>query len=310
MDLVITIDKPKGITSQQATSQVKRILRARKAGHTGTLDPDATGVLLVCVNRATRLASYFSSLNKQYAAVMKLGETTDTQDAAGRVISRTGPVLTDRAAIGETLKSFTGDIQQTPPMFSALKHRGRPLYTFARKGIDIPRPQRTVRIHEIELLDVDLPFVRISVTCSKGTYIRTLCDDIGKKLGTGAHLFVLKRTAIATFHVDNSFSLDALREAVSQRRGDPGFLRGLNGVYTMDEALSWMPQICIRHSQVKSIENGHPITASNAQDHFSEHIRTAAGIRIKSPDNRLLAVGSFEKTRNILKMDVVFTTHA
>ena len=139
MDILISINKPKGITSQDAVTRTKKLLKVKKAGHTGTLDPMATGLLIVCINRATRLASYFSDLDKEYRAVMKLGETTDSQDACGRIIEQTAEVNVDSTLIADTLKSFEGKILQQPPMFSALKHKGKSLYTYARKGFEIDR---------------------------------------------------------------------------------------------------------------------------------------------------------------------------
>jgi tRNA pseudouridine55 synthase len=303
MDLVINLNKPKGITSQQATSKVKKILKAKKAGHTGTLDPEATGVLLVCINRATRLASYFSSLDKEYRAVMKLGETTDTQDAQGNIIEKSDRVACDERLIKSTLRSFEGEILQTPPMFSAIKHRGKPLYKYAHKGIDIPREQRTVHIHHIELLGIDLPLVHIRVVCSKGTYIRTLCNDIGSNLGCGAHLFELERTAIDSFSIKDSLGIEELVDKVHPVRNNIS-LEVSNGVYTMDRALSWMPELKIKEALVKSVLNGNPIPFSQFPD-LPDSLRLASAIKIKSPGNDLLAVATPVSARNTLKMDVV-----
>jgi len=233
MDLVINLNKPKGITSQKTVSRIKNILKAKKAGHCGTLDPFATGIILVCTDRATRLASYFSSLDKEYLAKMKLGEATDTQDLTGRVIE-SHKVDVSEDAIRETLKSFEGMITQNPPMFSALKHKGIPLYKFARKGIDIARKPREVYIHRIEPLEISLPFVTFRALCSKGTYIRALCDDIGRRLGTGAHLFELQRVAIGQFKIDDAINLDELLQGKTE------------GIYSMDEALRWIPEIMIK----------------------------------------------------------------
>jgi len=304
MDLVININKPKGITSHEAVSKVKKILKAKKAGHTGTLDPAATGVLLVCTNRATRLASYFSSLDKEYSAVIKLGEATDTQDAEGTVIEKSNEVKVTKSVLMNTLKSFEGKILQKPPMFSALKHKGKPLYKYAKKGIDIPRKSRNVYIHHIELLDMELPYARFKTVCSKGTYIRTLCDDAGKKLGIGAHLFELRRTAIGSFKIKDAKTIEELTESSTKNKG----------IYTMDSALFWMPELKIEQSQVKSVMNGNPIKISacisspdDPETGLNGLVGTA-GIKIKSPDNEFLAVGSFSAGKNTVKMDVVFRT--
>jgi tRNA pseudouridine55 synthase len=297
MDLVINLNKPEGITSQEATSNVKNLLKAKKAGHTGTLDPAATGILLVCINRATRLASYFSSLDKEYMSVMKLGEATDTQDAQGNIIQKSDRIEVTETEIKNAVKSFEGKILQKPPMFSALKYKGKPLYKYAKKGIDIPRKPRNVYIHHIELLNIDFPFVSIITVCSKGTYIRTLCDDIGKNLGIGAHLVELERTAVGPFR---------LRDAVSLEDLDHGSA-GSRGVFSMDGALSWMPELTINESLVKSVRNGAPLKIKDCPG-FPDSRMIDDGIKIKSPDGEFLAVGSFLKGGNTLKMEVVFGT--
>ena len=297
MDLIIALNKPKDITSQEAVTKVKKILKVKKAGHTGTLDPMATGLLLVCINRATRLASYFSNLAKEYRAVMKLGETTDTQDAYGKIIAKNDKIEIGNALIEECLKSFKGRIFQHPPMYSALKHEGQPLYKLARKGIEVDRELREVSIYEIELLNINSPYVTFRVACSKGTYIRTLCDDIGKKLGVGAHLFELERTAIGPFRTANSFTIE---ELISVNINEPDG----KGIFTMDRALSWMPALKIDDAAIKAVKHGNPIRILTLSDDYKK----AEGIRIKSSDDEFLAVGSFSPEKNIIKMDVVFVT--
>ncbi len=258
MDIIISLNKPKGITSQDAVTKVKRILNIKKAGHTGTLDPMATGLLLVCVNKATRLASYFTDLDKDYHAVMKLGESTDTQDAEGNVTASSDKVDFDESVIREAFKSFEGKILQQPPMFSALKHKGKALYKYARKGIEIERKPREITIYRIELLKINIPYVEFMVRCSKGTYIRTLCYDLGRKLGTEAHMAELERTAIGSFKVNDSMSPDELRSAAERAQ--------LNtGVYTLNEALYWMPEHMIREEQTMPVIHGNPITLKSSE---------------------------------------------
>lgn len=298
MNIIVSLNKPKNITSQDAVTTVKRILRIKKAGHTGTLDPMATGLLLVCINKATRLASYFTDLDKEYRAVMKLGESTDTQDAEGKITATSEKVDFDESTISEALKAFEGRILQQPPMFSALKHKGKSLYKYARKGIEIERKPREITIQSIELLKIDTPYVEFRVRCSKGTYIRTLCYDIGQKLGTEAHMCELERTAIGTFDLDGSLSPDELRAAAE--RAD------LNkGIYTLNEALYWMPELRIREDEIRAVVHGNPLTlrGSELSDEYSE----GCGIRIASPDGDLLAIGSYEPRLNKIKMDIVFT---
>ncbi len=297
MDIIISLNKPKDITSQDAVTKVKKILKVKKAGHTGTLDPMATGLMLVCVGKSTRLASYFTGLDKEYKAEMKLGETTDTQDACGKIMEVVDNVDVDEELIMETMKSFTGPILQKPPMFSALKHKGKPLYKLARQGVEVERKSREITIYKIELLDISLPYVTFTVRCSKGTYIRTLCDDIGKKLGTGAHLSALERTEVGKYHIKDALTLEALR-AISE--GD----EITKGICSMDEALSWLPEFIVKDNFVKSIMNGHPIKLNSIKP--ADDLVSASGIRIKSPAGDLLAVGSYLDVNNSIKMDVVF----
>jgi tRNA pseudouridine55 synthase len=297
MDCIINLNKPRDISSHDAVSKVKKILKAKKAGHAGTLDPLATGVLIVCVNRATRLASYFSGQDKEYRAVMKLGETTDTQDAYGTILEKRDITDIDEGNIRNVLLSLKGTLLQKPPMFSALKHKGTPLYKFARKGIDVERKTREITVHEIELIDIDLPYVTFRTVCSTGTYIRTLCNDIGNELGTGAHLFRLERSAVGQFHINDSLTIEELD--AHKERAD------VKGVYSIDRALAWMPELTIHESLVGGVKNGAPIPSSQC-DISSEELKSAAGIRIKSPDNELLAVGGYSPEKDEIRMKVVF----
>jgi len=298
VDILLSLNKPKDITSHDAVTRVKRILKVKKAGHTGTLDPLATGLLIVCVNRATRLAPYFSGLDKEYKAVMKLGETTDTQDACGNIMEKCDEISVDRALIEETLKSFEGTSLQQPPMFSALKYKGKSLYKYARQGIEIERAYREINIHHIELMNMDLPYVTFKTRCSKGTYIRTLCHDIGQKLKVGAHLTELERTAIGPMRIEGSLTFDELK---SVSEGEPAG----KGFYSMYEALSWMPEFKISEHMLRAVVHGNPIQL-NRLEHVKD-IETSAGIRIISPYGDLLAIGSYSNLKNEIKMDVVFT---
>ena len=304
MDLIISLNKPRDITSQKAVSAVKNLLKIKKAGHTGTLDPMATGLLLVCTGKATRLAGYFSAFDKDYSVVMKLGESTDTQDAYGNITSKVDSIDVDETSLKNVLKSFEGSITQTPPMFSALKHKGKPLYKYARKGIEIDRKERAVNISRIELLDFNSPLVKLDVSCSKGTYMRTLCDDIGNKLGVGAHLFELERIAVGGFSLSDSLSFEELRSVTplnESSTGDPG----VRGIYSMDSAMSWMPELKVPDQLLGPVSHGNPIAISTGMQ-ISPELKTAAGIRIKSPEGILLAIGSFSAERNMIKMDIVF----
>ncbi|MBI5286776.1 MAG: tRNA pseudouridine(55) synthase TruB [Deltaproteobacteria bacterium] len=206
---VLVIDKPAGITSHDVVMEAKRVIKARKVGHIGTLDPFATGVLPLCIDRATRFARFLEEGPKEYIATMKLGEETDTYDLDGRVM-RTGDLTSiTEAGIVSAIAGFKGRIVQIPPMFSAVKKDGIPLYKLARKGVVVDRIPREVKIYEAEPKELALPFVTFRVLCSKGTYIRSLCFDIGRKLGCGAHLVTLRRIRCGRFSIADSLPLDS-----------------------------------------------------------------------------------------------------
>lgn len=209
IDGVLLLDKPVGLTSNSALQKAKRLLNARKAGHTGTLDPFANGLLPLCFGEATKFSAYLLDADKGYRAVLRLGVTTTTGDPEGEVTA-THDVDVSRADIVAVLPRFTGEIAQIPPMHSALKHQGRPLYEYARAGIDIERPPRTVTIRSIALVECAPPRVVLDVRCSAGTYIRTLAQDIGAALGCGAHLTALARTASGGFVLNAAHALDEL----------------------------------------------------------------------------------------------------
>lgn len=208
---ILLLDKPQGVSSNTALQQARRLYRAAKAGHTGVLDPLATGLLPVCFGEATKFAQYLLDADKAYTATLKLGEATTTGDAEGKIIARADQPL----ALPEfqaACAHFTGPIRQVPPMFSALKHEGRPLYEYARRSIEIERPARNVTLYAIDIREFAPPRAVIDVRCSKGTYIRTLAEDLAKHLGTFAHLTALRRTATAGFNIADSHNLPQLAE--------------------------------------------------------------------------------------------------
>jgi len=215
---VLLLDKPIGISSNGALQHAKRIYRAAKAGHTGNLDPIATGLLPICFGEATKFSQFLTDSDKRYEARIKLGQTTDTGDAEGQILE-TKPVLVSLSQIEAVLKRFAGAIEQTPPMYSALKHQGRPLYDYARKGVVIERAARRVTIHELVLLGFEGDVLNLDVTCSKGTYIRVLAEDIGKALGCGAHMTGLRRTQVGGFSIGEAVTLDKL-EAIGEAERD------------------------------------------------------------------------------------------
>lgn len=221
LDGVLLLNKPVGITSNAALQKAKWLLNAKKAGHTGTLDPFADGLLPLCFGEATKFSAYLLDADKRYRAVMQLGVTTTTGDPEGDVLS-IGEVMVGCADVAAVLPRFMGEIEQIPPMHSALKHQGRPLYEYARAGIDIERPARQVTIRALDLLQCAPPQVALDVQCSAGTYIRTLAQDIGEALGCGAHLTALTRTAAGGFQLEQAHTLAELEALEPGQR--PGLL--------------------------------------------------------------------------------------
>ncbi len=213
LDGVLLLDKPVGLSSNHALQRAKRALDARKAGHTGTLDPFATGLLVCCLGRATKISGQLLDADKRYIATVQFGSETDSGDLTGNVVTQadagfTGVLEADLEAV---LPAFRGDIQQIPPMYSALKRDGKPLYEYARQGIELDRPPRPVTIYKLELLSLSGLEAQLAVDCSKGTYIRTLAQDIGRQLGCGAHLKALRRISVGPFHLDDAVELEALQ---------------------------------------------------------------------------------------------------
>ena len=217
VDGVLLLDKPSGISSNGALGRVKRLYNPEKAGHTGTLDPLASGLLPICMGTATRFAQFLLDARKRYTATVRFGVTTTTQDADGDVVE-SRDVAVDRAALIDGLGQFTGRQMQLPPAHSALKHEGKPYYHYARQGIDIPRAAREVQIHRLDLVAWDPPDAVLDVECSKGTYVRALAADLGEALGCGAHLAALRRTASGGFSIADSVTLPTLEALDSPAR--------------------------------------------------------------------------------------------
>jgi len=233
---ILLLDKPLGFSSNQALQKIKWLLKAAKAGHTGTLDPLATGLLPLCFGEATKFAHYLTDADKTYVATIKLGATTTTGDAEGEVLS-TSPVNVSRTDFEKVCRQFTGEISQTPPMYSALKFEGKALYEYARAGVEIERQARLVTIHSIDINSFADDVAVIAVTCSKGTYIRTLAEDIGKQLGCGAHLIGLRRTATANYQISQAVTL-AQFEAMSDEER-------LAALAPPDSAVQYLPAITL-----------------------------------------------------------------
>lgn len=213
---ILLLDKPKGLTSNAALQSVKRLFYAKKAGHTGSLDPLASGMLPICFGKGTKFSRFLLEADKTYQVIMQLGVRTDTGDAEGKVIEEHIVPKLHQDQLLELFKNFLGAIEQIPSMFSAIKHQGKPLYTFARRGIEVDRPKRTVKIYQLTLLNVEKNNVEFIVRCSKGTYVRTLVDDMGQMLKTGAHVTALRRLNAGHFDEKQMVSLQELKFAADQ----------------------------------------------------------------------------------------------
>lgn len=255
---ILVIDKPQGVTSNGILQQVKRLYGAAKAGHTGALDPLATGVLPLCFGEATKFSQMMLDSDKAYIATARLGVRTETGDSEGAVVKEK-PVPSDLTAetLEPVLAQFRGDIQQVPSMYSALKHKGRPLYEYAREGIEVERPARPVTIFELTLLDVRDGELDMAVSCTKGTYIRSLVEDIGEALGCGAHVTALRRTMASGFTLADTNKVPDLEE--KRERGES--LDGL--LVAPDAALSMFPEVALGSASLVSILNGQPVRISN-----------------------------------------------
>lgn len=279
MNGIVVIDKPPGKTSYDVVADVKRALAVKKAGHTGTLDPMATGVLPVCINEATKLVQFLAMDTKDYRATMLLGVRSDTQDIEGKIISR------DDSHIGvndieNAIYRFVGRVEQVPPRYSAIKFRGRSLYKWARKGIAIQPPPRIVEIYNILINEVKLPYVTFSISCSKGTYVRTLCSDIGEILGCGACLASLRRTRSGRFSESSAVSLDgSYKENISPER-----------IIPLVDALPNFPAMYIDHAFAKKLREGYQPIAEIFRKYHIPSLAEGDMIKFINNDNDLVSI--------------------
>jgi len=272
VDGVLLLDKPLGMTSNDALQKARRLFSAAKGGHTGTLDPLATGLLPLCFGEATKFSADLLDADKTYEAVLKLGVTTDSGDAEGQVTS-TATVDVNKAQIAEVLPQFVGDIQQIPPMHSALKRNGRPLYELARKGIEVEREPRAVTIFAIDCLDFSGDLLTLRVACSKGTYIRVLAADIGKALGCGAHLAALRRTVVGDIRLEKTVTLAELETLDEGAR--------MERLLPVDALLQSLPVVLVEGAEADRFSHGNPVSLPAG---LSGKIRVYA-------DGRLIGVG-------------------
>ncbi|MEN6357778.1 MAG: tRNA pseudouridine(55) synthase TruB [Armatimonadota bacterium] len=279
MDGVVNVRKGSGPTSHDVVYDIRRIFGQKRVGHAGTLDPMATGVLVVCLGRATRIVEYLMGTPKEYIARMVLGQSTDSEDSTGGITSETDASFVTREVLETAVKSFVGEIIQVPPMVSAVKHEGQRLYKLARQGKSVEREGRKITIYSLDLLDFapgNQAQAQIRVECSSGTYIRTLCSDIGDRLGCGAHMSALERTRVGSFTIEKSLTIDQLYTAK-----DEGHLGSF--VSDINTALEGMPSIVVSEQGADDIQHGRMVAVG------SEY-KTGITVRALSDDGNLIAV--------------------
>lgn len=277
---VILLDKPTGISSNDALQKVKRIFFAEKAGHTGALDPLATGMLPICLGEATKFSQFLLDSDKRYRVIAKLGERTDTSDSDGEVVE-TRPVDVNLEKLEACIDTFRGESDQVPSMFSALKYQGKPLYEYARKGIEVPRESRKITVYEIVLHRFEGDEVEMEVHCSKGTYIRTIVDDLGEMLGCGAHVTMLRRTGVAKYPYEKMVTLEQLNELLEQAHRDEVAPKELLDplLLPMDTAVEDLPEVNLNAELTNLVQHGMPVQVFGAPE--------GTPIRMTSGENKL-----------------------
>lgn len=275
---ILLLDKPAGISSNAALQEVKKLFQARKAGHTGSLDPLATGMLPICMGQATKLSAFLLEADKSYHVMIQLGVTTTTGDAEGDIIETRAVDVIGNEKITRVLDQFTGEIEQIPPMYSAVKQNGTPLYKLARQGIEVERKPRKVWIHELKLLNLSGELLEIEVRCSKGTYIRTLAEDLGEALGCGGYVSALRRSSVAGFAMDSMITLEALE--ATAREGLEALDKHL---FSMESALSHWPGVQLSADVAYFFQQGQAV--------FVPQAPSRGYVRIYAGEDRFLGVG-------------------
>ena len=271
---LLVLDKPLGISSNQALQKVKRLFNAKKAGHTGTLDPLATGVLVICFGKATKTAQHVTDASKTYCVTAKLGESTDTGDKEGEVLERIAVTAEHVQRLDTVIQKFVGQIKQTPPMFSALKQKGVPLYKLARAGVSVPREARDVTVYSARIEKVDMQQFELIVHCSKGTYVRTLVEDIGRELGCGAHVAELRRLKVGIFGQDTPvYTLDDLENIATASAAQLD-----RTILPIEKAFGHYPQIELKNGLILLAERGKALKLEDTQK--GEFVRVVDSDRV------------------------------
>jgi tRNA pseudouridine55 synthase len=295
MDGILNINKPSGMTSHDVVQFARRLLREKRIGHTGTLDPLATGVLVLCIGKATRIAQYLEAGEKEYSAIMRLGVKTDTLDADGLIVETRTYKTPDRGTLLKVIQQFTGTIMQSPPSFSAVKISGVPSYKLARQGKAINNKPRQVSIYDIKLISFEDPLVRLMVRCAKGVYIRSLCADMGDALHMGAHLSYLQRTKSGRFSIDTSVTIETL-----MKMAEAGTV---NTVLTsIDDALAEFPVVELGSAETGRVIHGNKVNCPSAGKEIN---CPNSLVRIHDNQRKLLALARHDGTT--LSPELVFS---
>lgn len=285
---IINIYKEKGFTSHDVVAKLRGILKQKKIGHTGTLDPDAQGVLPVCLGKGTKVCDLLTDKDKVYEAKLLLGVTTDTQDTSGTVLSEKEVTVTEEQ-VRDAVMGFVGTYEQIPPMYSALKVNGKKLYELARAGIEVERKARPVVIHSIRILDVQLPVVTMEVECSKGTYIRTLCHDIGQKLGCGGCMQSLLRTRVAQFRLEDSLKLSEV-----QKLSEEGTVESV--IMDVDAVFEQYVKVTVKQEADRLVHNGNPVKQSQC---CLEKLWEKEPVRLYDSDDAFIGIYQWDTKRKL-----------
>ncbi|MBI4200747.1 MAG: tRNA pseudouridine(55) synthase TruB [Chloroflexi bacterium] len=294
-DGVFNVDKPHGITSMEVVRQIKHLVSQRHVGHGGTLDPEATGVLPVCLGQATRLMEFLVDSDKEYLATIRLGITTDTYDAQGQVVAEHDSSEVTEEAVKTALVSFVGEIRQTPPMFSALRLKGRRLHELARAGIEVERPPRTVQVKRLEMLRWEPPQAVVSIQCSRGVYIRSMAHDVGQVLGCGAFLAQLRRIRTGPFHSDQAVPLASLKEALQNGSWE-------RFIHPPDHVVLHMEGVALTAIEERQVRNGQAVPL-RPHTHYAQHMEAR---RAYSSDGHFVALVRFNRKLRLWQPFKVF----
>ena len=299
MDGIFNIYKEKGFTSHDVVAIVRRTIHMKKVGHTGTLDPDAEGVLPVCVGKATKLSDVIMDGRKSYRAMLRLGVTTTTEDASGEVLE-TKAVVFDEGKIRAAVAAFIGRLEQVPPMYSAVKVNGKKLYELAREGKEVERKARRITIHEIRILEINLPEVKLEVTCSKGTYIRTLCHDIGQKLGCGGCMKELLRTRVERFGLEDSIRLGEIAQLQKE-----GILE--EKIIAIDEMFPTYAQVVLPPKTAAAVRNGNSFRKRDiSQETALKEYENDERVRVYDESHQFIAIYCYCRKDDLFKIVKMF----